>query len=521
MPCSYYNISICSRANGSSSVASSAYLSGERLFDERDNCYKNYLNKEEIIYKEVMLPENAPEEFIDREVLWNSVEHNERQYNSQLARKITAALPKEIPREDQIELVRGYCQENFVSKGMCADLAIHDKEDGNPHAHIMLTLRPLDEHGNWMPKSHKVYDLDENGEKIKLPSGYYASHKEKTTDWDEQSKAEEWRHSWEVYNNRYLEKNGIEERLDMRSYERQGVDRIPQIHMGPAVYWMEKRGIPTFIGDLNRSIQKMNEQLQQIKEVIEKLLSRVMDLKDQLIAAIKAETLPDLDNDPPVTVEDFLVRYMHDQQKDHGSDVPDKDKVMHSIEYLKEKSIVTISDLEKTLQKENSAMSALRHEMRENQSRINQIAKYRTIAETYNKYLPLNEQYNKIFFQRAKEKFYQEHKKELDTFRNARNTIVKLRNFYVDHKIPWNELNKESADLQQKNKELEKKIPAHKEIVQELKTVLDLVEKVRLKDVLRDTIQREREKPPVEAIPVREPERKVTIKKEHSYDMER
>ena len=487
------------------------------MFDERDNCYKDYLNKEEIIYKEVMLPENAPEEFQNREVLWNSVEQKERQYNSQLARKIVAALPRELSHEDQIQLVREYCQEEFVNKGMCADFAIHDKEDGNPHVHIMLTLRPLDENGNWMPKSRKVYDLDENGEKIKLPSGYYASHKEKTTDWDEQSNAEKWRHSWEEHTNRFLEKNGIEERLDMRSYERQGVDQIPQIHMGPAVYWMEKRGIPTFIGDLNRSIQKMNEQLQQIKDAIEKLLSRVMDLKDQLVAALKSETIPELINDPPVTVEDFLIRYLHDRKEEHDGEVPDKEKVQKSMEYLKERSIVTIPDLETALRNEDNKVSFLKSEIARNQTRINQIAKYDRQYEVYSKFKPVQEQYNKIFFQRSKEKFYQEHKKELDSYRNAKSALLKLKNSNEEKTIHWKELHKESKKLQEKNEELKKQIPNHKANVKELQTVLDYVERVRLKDVLRDAIQRERERPVVEPIVARE----RTPKKERSYDMER
>ena len=491
------------------------------MFSERENSHKDYSRKEEVVYKEVMLPENAPEEFKNREVLWNSVERNEKQYNSQLARKITAALPKEIPREDQIELVRGYCQENFVSKGMCADLAIHDKEDGNPHVHIMLTLRPLDENGKWMPKSHKVYDLDENGEKIKLPSGYYASHKEKTTDWDEQSKAEEWRHSWEVYNNRYLEKNGIEERLDMRSYERQGVDKIPQIHMGPAVYWMEKRGIPTFIGDLNRAIQKMNEQLQQIKETIAELLSRVMELKDQLVAAIKSESIPELVNDPPVTVEDFLVRYLNDQKKDREGEVPDEDKIMHSIEYLKERSIVSVSDLDKALKKADIKVHNTQSEMSENQKQINRIAKYDNASKVYSKYKPVQEQYNKIFFQRAKEKFYQENKKALDSFRSAKKVLLQLRDSFDDKTIHWKELHERSRELAARNESLQKTIPDLKSEVNELKAVLNYVEKVKMKDVLRDAIAREKERPPVESIPMREPQKKITINKVHSHDMER
>ena len=117
-------------------------------------------------------------------------------------------------------MVKEYCEEQFVSKGMCCDFAIHDPDPPghNPHCHFMLTMRAIDENGKWMPKSRKVYDLDENGERIKLPSGRWKSHKEDTVDWNEQYHAEEWRHGWEIVQNKYLELAGSPERIDMRSY---------------------------------------------------------------------------------------------------------------------------------------------------------------------------------------------------------------------------------------------------------------------------------------------------------------
>ena len=102
-----------------------------------------------------------------------AVEKVEKQCNAQLARNIIIGLPNEIPNDQLILLVKEYCMDEFVSKGMCCDIAIHDKGDGNPHAHILLTMRALDEHGEWMNKSKKVYILDEDGNKIKLPSGNY------------------------------------------------------------------------------------------------------------------------------------------------------------------------------------------------------------------------------------------------------------------------------------------------------------------------------------------------------------
>ena len=138
----------------------------------------DYTRKGGVVHNEIMLPPHAPPSFSDRSTLWNSVELYEKAGNAQLAREIDAALPIELSREEQIRLVREYCSSQFVSKGMCVDFAIHDTDSGNPHCHIMLTMRPLDERGAWAAKSKKEYDLDENGERIRLPSGRFVGRDE-------------------------------------------------------------------------------------------------------------------------------------------------------------------------------------------------------------------------------------------------------------------------------------------------------------------------------------------------------
>ena len=140
-----------------------------------------------------MLPPQAPREFYNRATLWNSVEWNEPKRNNQLAREMELALPAELSSEEQIKLVQRFDQKTFVDDGMCTDFSIHDKNDGNPHARIMLTMRPLTEDGLWGDKSRMVYELDENGERIRLPSGNWKSHKENTTDWDNRNNVEKWR----------------------------------------------------------------------------------------------------------------------------------------------------------------------------------------------------------------------------------------------------------------------------------------------------------------------------------------
>ena len=188
MPCPHNEISIVQRSQQQSAVAAAAYQSGEKLFCEYDQEVKHYPEKRGIVHNEILLPANAPPEYADRNTLWNAAEAVEKQWNSQLARRWVLTIPREIPPDLYAVLVREFCEQQFVSKGMIADFAIHDPHPPghNPHAHVLLTMRAMDEHGKWLPKSRKVYDLDESGERIKLPSGRWKSHKEDTVDWNDQ-----------------------------------------------------------------------------------------------------------------------------------------------------------------------------------------------------------------------------------------------------------------------------------------------------------------------------------------------
>jgi len=215
-----------------------------------------------------MLPRNAPREYKDRANLWNAVEKIERNKNAQLSREIQLALPRELSKSENLTLVRMYVQKNFVDKGMCADICLHDTGEGNPHAHIMLTMRPFNEDKSWGAKSKKEYILNERGERITLKSGEFKSRKISANDWNEQTKAEEWREDWAKCVNFVLSRNGIDEQVDHRSYERQGLERVPTIHLGAAAHQMEKRGIETERGNINRNIHLINQQIQQLLDLI-------------------------------------------------------------------------------------------------------------------------------------------------------------------------------------------------------------------------------------------------------------
>ena len=253
-----------SRGKGKSAVAAAAYRSGEKLTNEWDGMTHDYTRKGGVVHTEIMLPPHAPPSFADRSTLWNNVGLYEKAGNAQLAREIDAALPIELSREEQIRLVREYCSSQFVSRGMCVVYAIHDTGKGNPHCHIMLTMRPLDERGAWAAKSKKEYDLDENGERIRLPSGRYKTHKIDLTGWNDKDNTLLWRKAWADYTNDFLERNGSLERIDHRSNAERGIDEIPTVHMGVAACQMEKKGVATEKGALNRSNQKANRLIREI-----------------------------------------------------------------------------------------------------------------------------------------------------------------------------------------------------------------------------------------------------------------
>lgn len=204
--------------------------------------------------------------------MWNAVEKIEKAKNAQLAREIELALPVELTREQNISLVREYINRHFVAAGMCADICIHDKNSGNPHAHVMLTMRPFEPGGEWGAKQKKEYILDRDGNKIyDRKKRQYKCKSVPATDWNDQTKAEEWRAAWADCVNAALERGNHTERIDHRSYKRQGIDQIPTVHLGVAAHQMEKRGIRTERGDLNREIEVTNQRLRQLKARIGKL----------------------------------------------------------------------------------------------------------------------------------------------------------------------------------------------------------------------------------------------------------
>ncbi|MCG0628488.1 MobQ family relaxase [Lactiplantibacillus plantarum] len=228
----HMSFSNISAGKGRSAIASAAYRSGEKLFDDKEG--QHYFYARSVMPDSFILtPKNAPVWASDREKLWNEVERKDRRANSRYAKEFNVALPVELSADEQKELLIKYVQENFVDKGMVADVAIHRDHADNPHAHVMLTNRPFDPDGTWGIKSKKQYILDENGNKTYTgTSKYPKSRKILMVDWDKKEKIIEWRHNWAASVNQVLEQKNIPDRISEKSFIEQGIDDTPTQHEG-------------------------------------------------------------------------------------------------------------------------------------------------------------------------------------------------------------------------------------------------------------------------------------------------
>ena len=316
---------VVSRGAGRSAAAAAAYLSCSRIYNDYDGIQHDYTRKQGLVWQQVFLPPQAPPEWQDREKLWNAVEAAEKAKDSRLARELVVALPIELNQEQQISLIEEFIQEQFVADGMCADAAIHDTDGHNPHAHILLTVRPLDEKGQWQYKTEKEYLCVRNGEergfttaeflkaqkegwekqypyKIgkkkvymapsaaevrglaradKHPkSSRYGRQNPITLRWNSEEQLLLWRENWAAAANLALEQAGREERIDHRSHAARGLEENPTIHEGVAARAMERKGITSDRCELNRQIKADNTLLRQLKAELQKL------------AAIVAKTVP-------------------------------------------------------------------------------------------------------------------------------------------------------------------------------------------------------------------------------------
>ena len=275
--------SIVKRSKGQSAVDKAAYISRSILKSQYDGQTYRPKYHEDLVHSEISLPSYAPKQYENRANLWNAVELAEKNQNAQLARMLKASLPNEWSYALAEEVVREYVQRNFVDKGMCADWAIHDSEnekgERNLHIHVLLTMRPIMENGTWGAKTKKEYLLDENGERIPLidkKTGRQKVDKQnrkqwkcktiESTDWNSKENAKKWRKDLADTINATNEQLGIGVHWEHRSFREQGIEKQPTIHIGAVANALERKGIPTERGNINREIIRQNLKLEQAIE---------------------------------------------------------------------------------------------------------------------------------------------------------------------------------------------------------------------------------------------------------------
>jgi len=216
----HFSAKVISRGKGQSAIAAAAYRSGERLRDEQADEQKFYTSRaERIVFTDIMAPKDAPEWAHDRNALWNNAERAEKRKDAQLAREIEIALPHEMTDQQREYLVKDFAREAFVRKGYAVDIAIHapdkDSDGRNYHAHLMVTMRTLDNDGFAAKKDRSLNSSEQLGE---------------------------WREQFADLTNRHLERHGIDARVDHRSLKEQGIEREPTVHVGYAGMEIAARG---------------------------------------------------------------------------------------------------------------------------------------------------------------------------------------------------------------------------------------------------------------------------------------
>lgn len=330
-----FQMQVIGRSEGRSVVSAAAYRAAEKIENTYTGLTEDYSKKEWVVYKEVLLPENAPPQYQDRAALWNAVEQAEKGKNARLAREIEVALPLELSMEENIALIRSFASDTLQADGMAVDLCVHNpprkdkdgffvdhdgnrvtrKEDlvfGNPHAHLLFTVRPFDENGNWMPKTQKeylcrrgcetaaftasefkkakaegwekMYQYWRGKEKLWLTpseayvenlvrvsknprSTLYGRRDQKMEFWNSPEALVQYRKAWETHVNQALEAAGRPERVDCRSYEAQGKETVSGIHLGP--YAAKDTGSTAY--RINEEIKDLNQKNEVIQETLHRL----------------------------------------------------------------------------------------------------------------------------------------------------------------------------------------------------------------------------------------------------------
>jgi hypothetical protein len=519
----HLSIKIISRGKGKSAVAGAAYRAGEKITNEYDGITHDYSRKRGIVHTQIMLPVHAPPEYSNRAVLWNAVEKNEKASNSQLAREIELALPVELSRAQNISLVNEYCKKHFVNHGMVADIAIHDTGNGNPHAHILLTMRPFNDDKSWGIKERKNYALDEDGERIPLIDPKTGQQKADSrnrkqwkreyvqiNDWNFRGNAEEWRESWSKEVNTFLEQKNINERIDHKSFKRQGKDEQPTIHLGVAADRMEQKGIQTERGNHNRKVKSFNDELRQLK-------ARLTKLDDWLKEEMQK---PEIPKQPMLydVVQDILNRQAQAGKSQHYQNIYNLKSSAKMLNFLSSNDIKDMAGLERTVKSMHGKLSDVRYKLKPVERRLKTLNEHIKQSENYKKYKPTKRQYDELHAE------YSAAKKTTGLFarRNEEKARVAYMEYYENHRPELFQFDTAEKYLKEVMQERfnPKKLPPIKKWKEEYKTLTaekDLIyrEYYNLKDEVKEVEQIKRS---VDILMKEQPQRNEPVKR-HEMEM--
>ena len=433
MGCYHFHLNQLSRGKGQSAIASAAYRAGAKLECTYYGEVSDYTRKGGVVLAEIHLPKQAPERLKDRETLWNEVEWIEGNKKAQLAHSFDIALMNEFSMEENIELARRFVEEQLVARGMIADLAIHDPKKGkdkipNPHMHIMVPIRPLQEDGTWGQKQKKVPVLTPDGQPVLNQKGQPVFRAVHTTDWSRKETLEEWRSAWARMCNELYEEKGLTERVDARSYEERGIDKIPMVHEGPNVQAMEARGISTALGSLNRLIRALNDMKERAKNLLQWSLLRQSQLMERM-ASLHQPTLADYLRNYYDKRNAVAESYAYGTKKAKNTNLK---QFAETIRFLEEQDVRNPEQLTEKIQELDIQLNEMSQRLNQQLSALRSVNSnlyaMKEYFETRPVYLELK---NKYF---GREKFKEEHKKELSGY--YRSERILKENLDPSGKIP-------------------------------------------------------------------------------------
>ena len=455
----HFSVKQVSRGKGQTVVNSAAYISGQKLYNDYYGQTHDYTKKSGVVFTEILTPEYVPERLTDRETLWNEVEKIEKGKRAQLAYSFDIALQNELTLDENIELAREFCQEQFVARGMIVDLAVHEgkskneDEPDNPHFHVLAPIRPITEE-SWGNKQKREYVLDEDGNRIKDAKGNDVFNAVSTTGWNDPELLKEWRRAWTEKVNEKFRECHMAARIDHRSYKEQGIDLIPTIHEGYEVRAMEKKGIKTVIGELNRAIRQFNQMFISLKESIQWMKTGYEEMKVELDRRQNPTLLESLqDYYDKKTQGRPLLPNFYAEMKRRGKNLSNLQEFAKSINYLQTHKIETMEDQQERIDELNGVVSVSKKEISEKREQLKKLENLQKMAEVIKTNQPLIDEYNHFFFPKKREKYYQQHKKEINYYRKCERELK--QHLDKDEKVPTARWKREKEEIRSVIKELE------------------------------------------------------------------